>query len=147
MRFLGLLLLAVFAAVQQPAAQAPTAEQAPPARPVGTLKDLMSSILTPTSDAVFYAETRAPQNEVEWLDLQAKTLMLAESANLLMMPARAKDQDKWMKDAELLLKAGTAAYAAAKRKDLDALVKLNDQMYEACVMCHQDYRPGYRRRL
>lgn len=147
MRFPALVLLAVFVAVQQPAAQAPTAEQAPPARPVGTLKDLMSSILTPTADAVFYAETRAPENDAQWSELQAKTLMLAESANLLMMPARAKDQDKWMKDADLLLQAGIAAYTAAKRKDLDALVKLNEQLLVACVMCHQDYRPNYRRRL
>ena len=147
MRFLGLLLLAIFVAVQRPAAQDTTAAQAPEQLPVGTMKELMSAILTPTSEAVFYIETRAPANGVEWDELQAKTLILAEGANLLMMPDRARDQDKWMKDAELLRKAGTAAFAAAKRKDVDALIKLNEQLYEACVMCHQDYRPGYRRRL
>jgi cytochrome c556 len=72
--------------------------------------------------------------------------MLAESANLLMMPGRAKDQDGWMKDAQRLLDAGTAAFEAAKAKDVDKLAGLNDQMYAACVACHNDYRPNYRKR-
>jgi hypothetical protein len=141
MRFLGLLLVGAFMAAQQPEAQAPTAKA------IGSVKELMASVLTPTSDAVFYIATRVPENDVEWSALRTQTLILAESANLLMMPGRARDQDKWMKDAELLLKAGTAAFEAAKRKDVDALVELNEKLYEACVMCHQDYRPGYRKRL
>ena len=44
----------------------------------------------------------------------------AETANLLMMPDRARDQGRWMADAELLLKAGEAAYRAAQERDVDA---------------------------
>jgi cytochrome c556 len=72
--------------------------------------------------------------------------MLAESANLLMMPGRARDQDQWMADAQLLLEAGEAAYRAAKDRDVAALVALNDALYESCVTCHQHYRQGYGRR-
>jgi len=42
--------------------------------------------------------------------------------------------------------AGTAAFRAAKAKDLAKLSELNDQMYAACVACHNDYRPNYRKR-
>ena len=69
--------------------------------------------------------------------------MLAESANLLMMPGRARDQGRWMKDARLMLDAGWAAFKAAKAKDVPALEALSDQMYESCTTCHQHYRPGY----
>src|SRR4051794_37237363 len=91
------------------------------AAPVGTMSDLMVRIIYPTSDAVFYIATRAPANDAEWSELQAKTLMLAESANLLMMPGYARDQDRWMTDARLMLAAGAAAYKAAKNKDVAAL--------------------------
>ena len=89
---------------------------------------------------------RQPKTEAEWGELQAKTLALAESANLLMMPGRARDQDRWMQDAKLMLDAGTAAYRAARRKDLAALDALSDQLYESCTSCHQHYRPNYGRR-
>jgi hypothetical protein len=150
------LLLAGAAAVQAPDARppAPSPASQPPSPTasavqgavVGTMSELMVKIIYPTSDAVFYITTRAPKDEAEWSDLQAKTLMLAESANLLMMPRRARDQDRWMSDAKLMLDAGTAAFKAAKAKDLPALDALNDKLYESCVTCHQHYRVNYGRR-
>jgi len=106
----------------------------------------MVDFLYPAGDAVFYIETRTPTTSEEWTALAGQTLMLAETANLLMMPGRARDQDQWMADAQLLLEAGEAAYRAAKDRDVEALVALNDQLYESCVTCHQHYRPGYGRR-
>jgi hypothetical protein len=142
-------LIAVFAVVavlafdvQTPASQ----EAAAPTRPVGTMSDLMVKMIYPTSDAIFYIETRTPKTDAEWNELQAKTLTLAESANLLMMPGRARDQERWMADAKLMLDAGIAAYAAAKKKDVAALVDLNDAVYQSCVVCHQHYRRNYGRR-
>jgi hypothetical protein len=123
--------------------------QAPPPavmRPVGTMSDLMVKILYPASDAVFYITTRAPQNEAEWNELEGKTLMLAETGNLLMMPSRARDRDQWMQDAKLLVDAGEAALEAAKKRDLDALEGLNEQLYRSCTTCHQHYRTNYGRR-
>ena len=106
----------------------------------------MVKIIYPTSDAIFYISTREPKSETEWGELQAKALTLAESANLLMMPGRARDQDRWMQDAKLMLDAGRAAYRAARSKDLAALDALSDQLLESCTSCHQHYRPNYGRR-
>ena len=103
----------------------------------------MVHMIYPTSDAVFYISSRTPKTDAEWAELQAKTLTLAESANLLMMPGRARDQDQWMKDARLMLDAGWAAFKAAKAKDVAALEALSDQLYESCVTCHKNYRPDY----
>ncbi len=115
-------------------------------RGVATMSELMIDIIYPASDAIFYVASREPKDEVEWNQLRGKALMLAESANLLMMPGRARDQDRWIADATLLLDAGTAAVRAARAKDVAALSALNDQLYQACVTCHADYRPNYRRR-
>ena len=115
-------------------------------QPVGTMSDLMVKIIYPASDAIFYIETRTPANEAEWNDLQGKALAVAESANLLMMPGRARDQDRWMADAKLMLDAGRAAYRAARAKDVPGLEAVNDALYNSCTSCHQHYRPGYGRR-
>jgi hypothetical protein len=144
MRILGLLLLALSALVQAPAAQTPAAS--PPTRPVGTMSELMIRILYPDSDAIFYIATRTPANDAEWNELQSKALRLGESANLLMMPGRARDQERWMADSKLLLDAATAAFKAAKNRDVEALAALNDSLYTSCVTCHRDYLPNYGRR-
>lgn len=123
--------------------QAGPATAAPPMGRVGSMSELMIHLIYPTSDAVFYVSSRTPKTDAEWRELQAKTLTLAESANLLMMPGRARDQDRWMRDAKLMLDAGTAAFRAARAKDLAALEALSDQLYESCVTCHKNYRPGY----
>ncbi len=132
------------ASASQPPAPAATVAPAAP-RNVGTMSELMVNIIYPTSDAILYISTRTPTNEVEWGELRAKALMLAESANLLMMPGRARDQDRWMQDAKLMLDAGTAAFKAAKNKDVDALADLNDAVYTSCTTCHMHYRPNYGR--
>jgi hypothetical protein len=122
--------------------QAP--QQAAPSA-IGTMAELMSKIIYPASDAVFYIETRTPKNDAEWEELQGRTLMLAESANLLMSPGRARDQERWMADTVLMRDASADAFKAAKRHDVPALVAVNDALYESCVTCHRHYRPNYGR--
>jgi cytochrome c553 len=136
MRILALFFIAALAV-----AQAPSSFQ-----PVGNMSQLMIDMIYPASDAIFYVERAAPQNDREWGALRATALTLAESGNLLMMDKRARDQGDWIKDAKMLVDAGAAAYKAAQAKNLDAIVALNNQLYAACVTCHEQYRAGYRRR-
>lgn len=138
--------VAAAAAFGQPAASGqPVAQRVAP-QPVGTMSDLMVKILYPASDAIFYVTTRTPTNDAEWTVLQGRALMVAESANLLMMPAHMRDEDRWLADAKLMRDAGTAAFKAAKAKDVKALDDLNDALYQSCVTCHMHYRPNYGRR-
>ena len=134
--------LAVFLLAAVAVAQAPVTP-----RPVGSMSQLMVDIIYPTSDAIFYIQRNPPKNDQEWNALRAAALTLAESANLLMMPARARDQGDWMRDAKLLLDTGNDAWKAAQAKDVDAVAALNDRLYVACVTCHEQYRLGYRKRL
>ena len=115
----------------------------PPTRNVGTMSDLMVKIIYPASDALFYIESRTPSTDAEWTALQGQALMVAESANLLMMPGRARDQKQWMADSKLMLDAGAAAYTAAQKKDVAGIAALSDQLMESCTSCHRHYRPNY----
>jgi cytochrome c556 len=140
MRLCILLLSALLIQAQAPA---PT----PGVKPVGTMKELMLDYIFPTSNEIFYVSRDENKTEKNWIDLRSNALMLAESANLLMSPQRAYDNDQWMRDAKLLWDVGDKAFKAAKAKDLPALEALNDELYEACQSCHVHYRPGYKRRL
>lgn len=146
MRFLVLLLLAGALLAQAPSAQ-PSAAEGPFLKNVGTMSELMVDYIFPTSNEIFYVGRNPNKTEKEWQDLRNNAMMLAESANLLMAENRAKDKDRWMKDATLLWEVGNKAFKAAKVKDLEALKGLNDELYEACQSCHEHYRPGYKRRL
>jgi cytochrome c556 len=115
----------------------------PPMRNVGSMSDLMVKIIYPASDALFYIESRTPKTDAEWTALEGQALILAETANLLMMPGRARDQKQWMADAKLMLDAGAAAVKAAKAKNVEAISALSDQLLESCTSCHKHYRPNY----
>ena len=137
MRKLAVIFVAAIALAQSPA----------PFQPVGNMSQLMIDVIYPTSDAIFYVERTPPKNDQDWSVLRTNALTLAESGNLLMMGTRARDQGDWIKDAKMLVDAGNAAYKATRAKDLNAVVAVNDQLYAACVNCHQQYRPNYRTRL
>ena len=128
------------------AALVQTASPRPPTRNVGTMSDLMVKIIYPASDALFYIESRTPKTDSEWTALEGQALMVAESANLLMMPGRARDQKQWMADAKLMLDVGAEAVAAAKKRDVEAIVALSDRLMESCTTCHKNYRPNYGRK-
>ena len=144
------LVCAVPLGAQAPAAQSPAtpatrpaaASAAAPTLRVGTMSDLMVHLIYPTSDAVFYISSRTPSTDAEWTTLQAQTLTLAESANLLMMPGRTR-AGQWNKDARQMLDAAAAAFKAAKAKDTAAIEAVSDQLLESCTSCHKAYRPDY----
>lgn len=115
----------------------------PPTRNVGTMSELMVRIIYPTSDALFYIESRTPKTDAEWGTLEGQALMLAESANLLMMPGRARDQKDWVTYSRVMLDAAADALAAAKKKDVDGIVFVGEKLVESCTGCHKAYRRDY----
>lgn len=119
-------------------AQAPT-----PFREVGSVSQLMVDIIYPTSDALFYIERNPPKNDHDWNMIRGTALTLAESGNLLLMGSRARDQDRWVKDTQLMIDAGKAAFKAAQKKDMQAILDLNEQLSTSCTTCHVHYRPNY----
>jgi len=149
MKTLALVFLAGAAVMAQSAAPATPKQPAPerpPTRNVGSMSDLMVKIIYPASDALFYIESRTPKTDAEWTTLEGQALMVAESANLLMLPGRARDQKQWMADSRLMLEAGAAAVKAAKAKDVEGIIALSDQLMESCTSCHKNYRPDYGRK-
>ncbi len=143
MRKFVVVLVACAALAEALPAQQSDSESVREMRRVGSMSQIMVHLIYPTSDAVFYIDTRTPTTEAEWNTLEGQTLMLAESANLLLMPDRIRDEDQWIADTKLLLDVGRAALRATRDRDVEALSNLNDQLYQSCVTCHSHYRGGY----
>jgi cytochrome c553 len=136
MRAIGLLFLAGVAVAQAPS----------PFQPVATVSQIMLNMTYPLSDSLLYIERNPPKDEKDWKVVENTSLMLAESGNLLMIGFRARDQEGWMRDSKLLVEAGVAASKAARTKDVNAILALNDQIVTSCTECHTHYRPGYGQR-
>jgi len=119
-------------------AQAPSE----PFPPVASVKQLMLDLIHPSSNDILLAINRGAKSDSEWAAVRRAAVTLAESGNLLMMRARARDQGAWMKDAKLLVDVGNAAYKAAQAKDSNALAALAPALDASCTTCHQHYRPN-----
>src|SRR5262245_41531902 len=146
MRTIAMLLLlsattASAASSPLPPAQAPSAEVK-----TKTMSQLMIDPIYPASDAIFYISTRTPASDADWRALEANVAALADAAKALTGPMYFRDRNKWMTDARLMIDASATAVDAVRRRDVNALVELNDALYTSCVQCHQDYRPNYGRR-
>jgi mono/diheme cytochrome c family protein len=114
--------------------------------PVANMSKLMVDLIYPVSNDMFYLFREPPKNDVEWNRVKMSALALAESANLLMAPERAYDDEGWMDDSKLLLDVGRKFYAAAEAKNAEAINDLTQELNDACVQCHMDYRRNYGRR-
>ncbi len=146
-------LLATGAAAQQGGGAAPARPRAtprvqtrPPApatiKAVGSVRDVMIGIIEPSSGLVFAAASETPQKPEQWTTLENGTLILAESANLLMIGGRARNEAAWAKWATALRETSEMAMKAARAKDAAAIETASNKVYETCEGCHKIYLPG-----
>lgn len=127
-----------------------------PFRPVADVGQLMRTIIDPAADVVWdsvgtivseedgeiVTDSWQPESDEEWAIVVSGAMMLAESANLLMMEGRARDQDTWMQMSQGMVAAGMLAVEAAESQSVDAIYEVSATVYNACDSCHQLYWVG-----
>jgi hypothetical protein len=128
---------------------APPPPAAPPFAAVVNLKQLMEWIVDPAADVIWDSvksvitesgtKEIAPQTDEQWAAVRNGAATLAESANLLMMEGRARDNKEWMTAALRLSTSADHALKAAEAKKVDALFTAGEEIYHACDGCHQRY--------
>ncbi len=158
MRVIGMLFVILFMT-------AVTTAQAPAREPVGPLALVMRSILFPNSNILFDTQSRDPDAPPEtrddgtvsatfsniytgWGLVEAASVALAESAQLIMMEGRMCENGlpvpvgnaDFQQFARDLVDVGTKAYEIAKTKNLDAMIEITNDVAGACENCHTVYR-------
>jgi cytochrome c553 len=130
-----------------------------------TLNQVMRGILFINSNIIFAAQStnpgtikpaKEPSTATDaqlgiyggWQAVENAGLMLAEAANLLIVPGRMCSNGKpvpvqnadWPKFVQGLREAGMATYKAAQKKSEDAILEATDAVSTACSNCHEVYR-------
>ena len=124
----------------------------PPLDTTADVQQLMAGMIDPAADVLWDAvgtvidadgETYwAPETDEDWIAVQAAAMTLRESANLLMLGDRPRDQDGWMRHAQELMDAGAVALAAAEARDPDRVFDIGETVYNSCNSCHNLYWIG-----
>ena len=164
---LGLMLVAPVAA-QKPAANRSSQARAAPtvAKPDGNLAELMRAIMFPNSNIIFDVQTNDPGIEKKlgpagggalatfanlyagWDVVQQAAIALAEAPDLIMKPGRVcsngrpvpLDREDFPRWAQGLRDAARSVLNAAREKNQEKVSELTNDLIEACLNCHVQYR-------
>jgi hypothetical protein len=131
---------------------APPAPALPPFQSTANMKDLMLNVLDPAADGIWESvgtiidesgtHERFPQTDDEWAVVRMHAIQLAESGNLLMLPARSSGSDEWVAQARALIDVSNRAIRIIESKDKDALFTVGGDIYDVCANCHQQFAQG-----
>jgi hypothetical protein len=121
----------------------------PPFQTTVNMHDLMNNVLDPAADEIWEsvgtvitmegAFEKAPSTDDEWAGLKGSAMRLAESGNLLLLPARSGGNPDWIKNALALIEQSNRALKAAEAKDKDAIFTIGGDIYDACTNCHKQF--------
>lgn len=145
--------------------------QGPSNEPIGTLAEVMRGLIFPASNRLSDVQTvdpatpefdpKNPNDErpsanfsqiyTGWPTVDNAAVALAEVAKLIMIPGRLcengepvpVEQDNFMQWARDLQAVGVKALAASRSRNLEAVVEVNNDIFEACSNCHGFYRDSY----
>lgn len=116
---------------------------------VADVKELMTAVIEPAADVYWDAvgtvddstgsKSYAPTSPEDWATVRNSAVTIAESGNLLMMDARARDRDEWITLSRAMIDAAKQAIAAAAAKDTAAVFTAGAAVYETCTRCHARY--------
>jgi len=108
---------------------------------VASTKQIMAGVQKPAMDDISaMMKAGGPKDDKQWAQAQQDAALLAETAQLILMGERPKDQDLWLKSSAKLNEAASAAAKAAESKDLEAFKASVGSMGQACRSCHNVHR-------
>jgi hypothetical protein len=104
---------------------------------VASTKQIMAGVQKPAMDSInAMMKAGGPKDEKEWAQAQQNAALLAETGQLILMGARPKDQDVWIKTGTVLSESASAAANAAEAKNLDAFKTSVAAVAKSCRGCH-----------
>lgn len=128
----------------------PAQQAAPAYQPVVSLNEIMVNIVDPHShelwDATGEPAKAPPQTDEDWRNLRHAAITLAAGGNLTTMSGNGpkdqvwREQKDWSKLSQALSDAGLAASTAVLNKNVAALSAAGDQLLQACLNCHNEYK-------
>lgn len=113
------------------------------------VQGVMASVLDPAADVYWDAvgwivdeggtTQIRPETLEDWEAVRNAAVVMAESANLLMLDGRALDQGPWIQLSRDFAMISQRAIRAAEQRDEQAVFDAGAEVYEACTACHASY--------
>lgn len=173
-KFLATLIAAaLLSACNKNAAPETPAAAASPLKPTAGIQDIMAGMIEPSAEFLWASvsstvteqgvEEKQPRTDEEWNEVRRHAIILAESANLLLIEGRhvardgkqlddhgtpgnltleqveqaiAKDRATFVAFSQALHDAGAAMLKAADDKDVQAIMTAGETLDEVCESCH-----------
>jgi cytochrome c556 len=126
------------------------APQPAPVTPRTSINALMVTMVDNAGHVLWDAEKPelAPKNDADWLEIQDHAIQLAAASTIIQLGGTGQADMGWVKQvgwashSTAMGDAALGALAAAKAKDLPALVKANGALVETCEGCHKAFKPS-----
>jgi len=122
-----------------------------PFEEVADVNQLMLTVIDPAADVYWDSVatimdkdgTReiAPSTAEEWEAVRNAAMVVTESGNLLLMPGRAQEDERWAELAQALITSGRQALIAAEARDPAAVFDAGGELYLVCTNCHAAFAP------
>jgi hypothetical protein len=138
--------------VEKQAATPPAAPAKPPEptfTPVVSINALMVTWIDNSGHVLWDVEKKgfAPKDEADWIELEDHATQLAAAGSLIQMGGTGQADPGWVRQvgwktsAQALTTAALADLAAAKGRNLEAVIKANGDLVAACEACHKEFKP------
>lgn len=93
-------------------------------------------------------EGRAPGTEADWEIVAEHAIQIAAAGAAITAGGTGPSDNVWARSkpwqahAQRMSDAGAAALAAARGRNLDALITANGELAESCEACHKEFKPA-----
>jgi hypothetical protein len=127
----------------------PPASSAAAYQPVVSLNEIMVNIVDPHSHEIWDAvgdPGKTPKTDEDWRNLRHAAITLAAGGNLTMMSGNGpkdqvwRQQKDWVRLSQAVSEAGLAAAQAVQNRSVVAVSTAGDQLLQACLNCHREYK-------
>jgi mono/diheme cytochrome c family protein len=137
--------------------------------PSGNLAQLMRGVTFPNANIIFNVQVKDPSTQKPpsapvpfdyvlwgstvyygWQAVDQAALALIESTPLFLLPGRRcengrpapVDRADFKQYTAALIEVGRTAYRASQSRNAEAVIKVTEQLNDACANCHKVYRDG-----
>jgi hypothetical protein len=113
-----------------------------------SINEVMASLINHSSDPIWVASWRNPQNDSDWRELEHLSKQLQIGGILLSMPGTGPLDDEWTSNsdwlayADQLSSAAGNAVIAAQSRNVESISQAGDEIVAVCGSCHADFKPN-----
>lgn len=107
-----------------------------------SMHEFMEYVYEPTFQRLKANMAQVASDTIPWKAIKADGLILAESANLLLMRGPDKEREAWASHAIATRDKGSELYQAARAKDAQKANAAYTAMLTHCNACHDEFAKG-----